>query len=97
MIIDYQMFKGFEKTLNEAFVKGLGLGELGLTERFAGFLEQDPEVVERRETLKRDYDRFESALEDLQNLSGFSLQMDNSDDGTSEDPFDLEIDVDDEL
>ncbi|CAG8726015.1 12894_t:CDS:2, partial [Acaulospora colombiana] len=80
MIIDYELFKGFERTMNNAFVKGLELGESQLRERFAAYLEQDPELVERRETLKRDYSRFESALEDLQNIPGFSLSSDNSDD-----------------
>ncbi|PVF98611.1 hypothetical protein CPB86DRAFT_784651 [Serendipita vermifera] len=97
MIIDYELFKGFERTINNAFVKGLELGESQLRERCAAYLEQDPEIVERRETLKRDYTRFESALEDLQNIPGFALSSDKSDGAESDDPFDLELETDDDI
>jgi hypothetical protein len=73
MIIDYELFKGFERTLGEALIVGLALGEDRLKERCAAFLVENPEVVERRQTLSRDYERFEKALEELHNIPGLSL------------------------
>jgi hypothetical protein len=73
MIIDYELFKGFERTLGDALIVGLALGEDRLKERCAAFLVENPEVVERRQTLSRDYERFEKALEELHNIPGLSL------------------------
>jgi hypothetical protein len=73
MIIDYELFKGFERALGEALIVGLALGEDRLKERCAAFLVENPELVERRQTLSRDYERFERALEELHNIPGLSL------------------------
>jgi len=68
MIIDFELLKGFERTLDDALFKGMGLGEDQLRQRCSTFLEEDPDIVRRRESLQQDLERFESALADLQNI-----------------------------
>jgi len=68
MIIDFELLKGFERTLNDALYKGLGLGEDQLRQRCSTFLKEDPDIVRRRDSLHQDLERFEAALADLQRI-----------------------------
>lgn len=76
MIIDYELFKGFERTIGDALIAGLALGEDQLKDHCVAFLLKDPGVVERRQTLSRDYERFEKALEEIHNIPSLSLLLD---------------------
>lgn len=68
MIIDYELLKGFERTLDDALFKGIALGEDQMRQRCAAFLKEDPAIVRRRDSLYQDLERFEAALDDLQNI-----------------------------
>jgi Dynamin GTPase effector domain len=70
MIIDFGLLKVFNRTLDDALLKGLGLGEDQLRERCLAYLKEDPEIVRRRNSLHQDLERFEAALADLQNIPG---------------------------
>ncbi|CCA70427.1 hypothetical protein PIIN_04366 [Serendipita indica DSM 11827] len=58
LIIDYRLFKGFERTLNDALFTGLSLGGDGVRERCTAFLQEDPEIMQRRGSLSQDLERF---------------------------------------
>jgi hypothetical protein len=47
MIIDFELLKGFNRTLDDALLKGLGLGEDQLRQRCLTYLKEDPELVRR--------------------------------------------------
>ena len=68
MIIDYEFLKGFERTLDDALFKGMGLGEDQLRHRCSIYLKEDPDIVSRRESLHQGLERFEAVLTDLQNI-----------------------------
>jgi Dynamin GTPase effector domain len=68
MIIDFELLKGFERTLDDALFKGMALGEDQVRQRCAAFLKEDPAIVRRRKSLHQDLERFEAALADLQNI-----------------------------
>jgi hypothetical protein len=65
MIIDFELLKGFNRTLVDALLKGLGLGEDQLRQRCLTYLKEDPEIVRHRDSLHQDLERFEAALADL--------------------------------
>ena len=69
MIIDFELLKGFDRTLDDALFKGLALGEDRIRQRCAAFLEEDTKIVRRRESLTLDLERFGAALDDLQNIA----------------------------
>jgi hypothetical protein len=70
MVIDFELLKGFNRTLDDALLKGLGLGEDQLSQRCLAYLKEDPEIVRHRNSLHQDLERFEAALADLQNIPG---------------------------
>ncbi|KIM31729.1 hypothetical protein M408DRAFT_327180 [Serendipita vermifera MAFF 305830] len=70
MILDYELLKGFNRTLSEALFKGLNISGKDAHARSSGFLKEDPTVVRRREGLEQDLKRLEAALADLQNIPG---------------------------
>ncbi|KIM19796.1 hypothetical protein M408DRAFT_334259 [Serendipita vermifera MAFF 305830] len=77
MIIDFELLKGFDRTLDDALFKGMALGEDQLRQRCEAFLKEDPAIVRRRELLHRDLERFESALYDLQNIPAVDTKSDH--------------------
>lgn len=85
MIIDFQLLKGFDRTLDDALFKGMALGEDNIRQRCAAFLKEDPAVVRHREALQQDLERFEAALGDLQNIPavGTGLGHDPEDEATT--------------
>jgi hypothetical protein len=60
--------------------KGLSLGEDEVGERCAGYLEEDPIVERRRRSLLQDLQRYEAALNDLQNIPGINFDESHNDD-----------------
>jgi hypothetical protein len=80
MILDFQLLKGFDRTLDDALFKGLSLGEDEIRERCAGYLQEDPLVERRRKSLLQDLERYESALNDLQNIPGITFDESDNDD-----------------
>jgi len=94
MIIDFELFKGFERTLDDALFKGMALGEDQNRQRCAAFLKEDPAIIRRRESLHQDLERFEAALADLQNISALDSSSGYSTDGeVSEAPDETEGDI----
>ena len=80
MIIDFELLKGFERTLDDALFKGMTLGEDQARQRCAAFLKEDPAIIRRRESLHQDLERFEAALADLQNIPALNSSSGNSTD-----------------
>jgi hypothetical protein len=80
MIIDFELLKGFERTLDDALFKGMALGEDQARQRCTAFLKEDPAIIRRRESLHQDLERFEAALADLQNIPALTSSSGNSTD-----------------
>jgi hypothetical protein len=74
MIIDFELLKGFNRSLDDALYLGLGLSEGDARERCASFLREDTAVVYHRSMLHRDLERFEGALTGLRGISSLSTQ-----------------------
>jgi hypothetical protein len=91
MILDFQLLKGFDRTLQDALFKGLSLGEGEVRERCAGYLKEDPSVEQRRESLLQDLERYEAALNDLQNISGITFDESDNDDDHDDQSEDEEV------
>jgi succinate dehydrogenase/fumarate reductase flavoprotein subunit len=72
MIIDYELLKGFDRTLTNALFQGLQVAGMEAQERAAGYLQENPNVIRRREALEHDLEKFEAALADLQNIPGIN-------------------------
>jgi hypothetical protein len=70
MIIDYELLKGFDRTLNKALFQGLQVSGHEAQERATVYLQEDPTVIRRREALEQDLEKFEAALADLQDIPG---------------------------
>jgi Dynamin GTPase effector domain len=81
MIIDFELLKGFERTLDDALFKGMALGEDQARKHCAAFLKEDPAIIRRRESLHQDLERFEAALADLQNIPALNSSSGYSSDG----------------
>jgi hypothetical protein len=75
MIIDRNLLRGFAKTLNDALIKGLELGQDGSSERCAALLQEDPDLEQEREFLSRSLERFKGARAKLQSLPGVPFMM----------------------
>ncbi|KIM31799.1 hypothetical protein M408DRAFT_327224 [Serendipita vermifera MAFF 305830] len=73
MIIDLELLKGFERTLNEALFRGLGLGD-NIQTRCASFLEEDPYITRSREILQGHLERLTSAFTNLHSISTISSE-----------------------
>jgi len=69
MIIDYHLLKGFNRTVHEFLFKRLALGEEDARERCTTYLEEEPEIVNRRLTLSSTLDRMEIARLELLRVS----------------------------
>jgi hypothetical protein len=69
MIIDYHLLKGFHRTIHEFLFRHLALGEEDARERCAVYLEEEPEVVNRRLTLSSMLNRMEIARVELLKVS----------------------------
>ena len=69
MIVDYHLLKEFNRTVHETLFKHLGLGEEGAREKCAAFLEEEPEVVNRRAALSGMLGRMEYARVELLKVS----------------------------
>jgi hypothetical protein len=65
MIIDYHLFKGFNRTIHDFLFKSLALGAEDARERCARYLEEEPEVVNRRTMLSSMLNRMEIARIEL--------------------------------
>jgi hypothetical protein len=70
MIIDYELLKGFDRTLTNALFQGLQVAGREAQEHASGYLQEDPNVIRRREALEQDLEKFEAALADLQDIPG---------------------------
>lgn len=70
MIIDRNLLRQFDKELIFALTKGLALGEEGSSERCAALLQEDPDVEQERDSLRRTLQRFEGARAKLQSIPG---------------------------
>jgi hypothetical protein len=75
MIIDRNLLREFDETLNDALIKELKLGQDGGSERCAALLQEDPDHEHKREFLSRDLERFEGARAKLQSLPGVPFMM----------------------
>lgn len=74
MIIDFELLKGFNRTLDDALYEGLGLGQDDNRDRCASFLREDSEIVRHRNLLHHDLERFEAALTALRSISRIGFQ-----------------------
>jgi hypothetical protein len=81
MILDFQLLKGFNKTLDDALFEGLSLGEDEVRERCEDYLVEDPLVEQRRGSLLQDLQRYEAAMNDLQNIPGITFDESDTEDG----------------
>ena len=70
MILDYEMLKGFERTLMATLYQELQVVGKDAQERSAVYLKEDPILVRRRESMEQDLKKFEAALYDLQEIPG---------------------------
>lgn len=70
MIIDFELLKGFDRTVGDALLKGVGFDEDNLHQRCAAFLKGDHTISRRRELLIRDLERFEEILSTLRHFPG---------------------------
>jgi hypothetical protein len=70
MIIDYELLKGFDRTLTNALFQGLQVAGKEAHERATAYLQEDPNIIRRRETFEEDLKKFEAALADLQDIPG---------------------------
>jgi hypothetical protein len=70
LIIDYELLKGFDRTLTNALFQGLQVAGREAQENASGYLQEDPNVIRRREALEQDLEKFEAALADLQDIPG---------------------------
>ena len=70
MIVDYELLKGFNRTLTNALFQGLQVAGKDAHERASRYLQENPNVIQRRDTLRQDLEKFEAALADLQNIPG---------------------------
>ena len=75
MIIDCNLLREFDATLNDALIRGLKLGQDGSSERCAALLQEDPDLEHEREFLSRNLERFEGARAKLQSLPGVPFMM----------------------
>lgn len=65
MIIDYHLLKGFNRTIHDFLFKALALGAVDARERCARYLEEEPEIVNRRTALSSMLARMEVARIEL--------------------------------
>jgi hypothetical protein len=84
MILDFQLLKGFNKTLDDALFVGLSLGEDEVRERCANYLDEDPLVEQRRTSFIQDLGRYEAALNDLQSIPGITLDESDTEDSDTQ-------------
>ncbi|KAG8755211.1 hypothetical protein FRC14_004253 [Serendipita sp. 396] len=73
MIIDYELLKVFYRTLSIAILTKLSSNGADFRDRCNSFLNEDPSIVNLRDSLTQDYKRFESARLKLQNIPGVSV------------------------
>ena len=69
MIIDYHLLKGFNRTIHEFLFKSLALGGEDARERCTAYLEEEPEIVNRRLSLSSMLNRMEIARIELLKVS----------------------------
>jgi hypothetical protein len=70
MIVDYELLKGLDRTLTNALFQGLQVAGQDAHERASRYLQENPNVIQRRDTLEQDLEKFKAALADLQNIPG---------------------------
>lgn len=80
MIMDFYLLKGFDRSIEDNLITGLSLGDNGVRERCAEYLQEDPVIERKRQTLQEDLWKFEAALSDLLNVPGLSLFSDSDSD-----------------
>ena len=68
MIIDFEMLKGFNRTINEILFKELALGADNAQIRCKAFLDEAPEVVNRRNDLTGKLMKLEAARLEVQKV-----------------------------
>jgi hypothetical protein len=61
MIIDYELLKGFDRTLTNALFQGLQVTGNDAHDRASGYLQENPNIIQRRERLRQDLEKFEAA------------------------------------
>lgn len=69
MIIDYHLLKGFNRTIHEFLFKSLALGGEDARERCTAYLEEEPEIVNKRLSLSSMLNRMEIARIELLKVS----------------------------
>ena len=68
MTLDYEMLKGFDRTLTDALYKCLYVTGVEAHPQALAFLEEDPSTVHRRNSLYKHLERLQGTLFDLQNI-----------------------------
>ena len=68
MIVDYELLKGFNRTLTNALFQGLQVTGKDAQERARGYLQENPNIIQRRETLRHDLEKFEVVLATVDQL-----------------------------
>ena len=68
MIIDFEMLKRFNRTLDEVLFKELAMGAEDARIRCKAFLDEPPEVINRRNGLSGKLARLEAARLELQKV-----------------------------
>ena len=68
MIIDFEMLKGFNRTINEILFKELALGADNARMRCKEFLDEAPEVINRRNDLTGKLMKLEAARLEVQKV-----------------------------
>ena len=68
MIIDFEMLKRFNRTLDEMLFKALAMGAEDARVRCEAFLDETPEVITRRNGLSGKLARLEAARLELQKV-----------------------------
>ena len=70
MMIDQELLRGldWDRGLNSALTKGLGVTGPGSLEKAVGYLQEPPDVRSRRETLLRKLERLQAAKRELETI-----------------------------
>ncbi|KAG8786770.1 hypothetical protein FRC16_001642, partial [Serendipita sp. 398] len=73
LIIDFNLLKGLDRTIDEALFIGLSLGKHDVRDRASNFLKEDTDLERRRIILDQDLERFEKACLEFENIPGVRL------------------------
>ena len=70
LMIDQELLRGldWDRGLNSALTKGLGITGPGSMEKAKEYLQEPPDVKSRRESLSKKLDRLKAAWRELQSI-----------------------------